>query len=61
MGMMNTGTWTVSNDTIVFQDESLLHRKNKILVIKGRKLIDQDGRVYKRMNFLQRKFVYRGR
>ena len=59
--MKNNGTWTVSNDTIKFIDTSSFRPEDRIFIIKRNKLIDQKGRIYKKMNFFQRRLVYRGR
>ena len=61
--MFNEGTWTVSNDTLFFEDLSILHPSNKSFIIKKNGLIDieKHGEIYKKMNFFQRKAVYRGR
>jgi len=59
--MKNEGTWTVSNDTIIFTDESYLHAENRAFVFDNNKLVDEKGRIYKRLSAFQRRKVYRGR
>jgi len=61
--MFNNGTWTVSNDTLFFEDQSLLHSENKFFLIKNKRLteIEEHPEIYKKLNFIQRMSVYRGR
>ena len=59
--MINNGKWRISNDTLFFTDEAILHRENKVFTLKGNKLTDSRGVVYRKLNCLQRKLIYRGR
>lgn len=59
--MKNKGTWSISNDTLMFTDHSTIRQKDRVFIIKRNKLIDEKGLVYKKMNVIQRKLVYRGR
>jgi len=56
--MKNNGTWYISNDTIFFTDYSLIHQKDRILVIKKNKLIDHVGREYKKIEFYSKKNIF---
>lgn len=61
--MFNKGTWSISNDTIFFVDQSLLHQENKKFVIANKDLMEvgAHGEIYHKMNYFQRRRIYRGR
>lgn len=59
--MKKNGTWTISNDTLLFFDESSPAVNGPFFVIKDNQLMDKAGRVYVRLSASERHKVYRGR